>query len=175
MASTFGPGGEFDPNSLPDPTFVVPDLMEAVEGWRVWSVPVELPLFGADIKLRSATHTEYEWTPRRTCRAHCPKPHRPAASDCDCGFYSAKSFEHLMTMPYHHYNAEAEGRVCVLGRVANWGQVTEGTQGWRSEYSYPVKLWIPFETPHLLKPIKDAYGVPVSMKNVLKPHEPQAA
>jgi len=51
--------------------------------------------------------------------------------------------------------------------VANWGKVVEGSQGWRSEYTYPLKLWLPFEAWYLAEALGNAYGVPVALKNTL--------
>jgi hypothetical protein len=57
----------------------------------------------------------------------------------------------------------------VLGQVANWGKVIEGTQGWRAELAYPVKLWVPFEAWKIAQALEAGYGVPVGLKNYLKP------
>lgn len=161
----------FDADKLPDPDFEPPTLSAAVEGWRVWRVSTELPKFGAAPKLYSATYHNYYWTPRKACVAECescgdniPGEHH------SCGMYSAKSLEHLLNMRYHLYEMEA-GVVCVLGQVANWGKVIEATQGWRSQISYPVRLWVPFECAKLAKPLKEAYGVPVGLRNWLGPYK----
>jgi hypothetical protein len=31
----------------------------------------------------------------------------------------------------------------VVGRVALWGEVCEGTRGWRAAHAYPADLWVP--------------------------------
>ena len=31
----------------------------------------------------------------------------------------------------------------VIGRVALWGEVVEGTRGWRASRGYPAELWVP--------------------------------
>lgn len=159
----------FDVEKMPDPAFEVPDLRKAREGWRVWRCSIEIPPFGAAPKLYSATHSNYYWIPRKGSLAECGRcgANVPGES-CACGFYSAKTFEHLMTMGYHQYDPES-GMVAVLGQVANWGKIVEGTQGWRAARAYPVRLWVPFETWKLAKPIEEAYGVPVGVKNFLKP------
>jgi len=159
----------FDLDKLPDPNFKVPDLIEAVEGWRVWRVSAEVPRFGTMPKLYSATHRGYYWTPRKVSLAECGKCKENVPGEhCTCGFYSAKHFEHLMSMSYHWYDMEA-GEVMVLGQIANWGKVIEGTQGWRAAKAYPVQLWVPFEAWTLAEPIEQAYGVPVGIRNFLKP------
>ena len=35
----------------------------------------------------------------------------------------------------------------VLGRVSLWGDVVEGTRGWRAGRAYPAELWLPQITP----------------------------
>lgn len=159
----------FDPKKLiPDPGFKAPDMLGAVEGWRVWQVPFKLAPYERP-KLMSATFGGYYWHPRKFARAECSRCGDDLPGEnCSCGFYSAKSFEHLMTMHYHQYDlSTGNGNVMVLGKLANWGKVIEGTQGWRSEKAYPVKLWVPFEASHLAAPLKEVYGVPVELKNIL--------
>jgi hypothetical protein len=87
---------------------------------------------------------------------------------CTCGFYSAKTYDHLQSMTYHLYDAEANGMFHIAGRVANWGKVVEGTQGWRSEFSYPLELFVPFEAWRLCTPLESLYGVPSQLKNTLQ-------
>jgi hypothetical protein len=166
--SDFNP---LDPERFaPDPNFKAPDILGTVEGWRAWGVPKELPAFGVAPKLYSVTHARFFWSPRKAALADC----RHCGDDvpgehCSCGFYSAKSYEHLMSMGYHHYDAENGGYFHVVGKVANWGKVIEASQGWRAAKSYPVHLYVPYEAWHLAGPLRDAYGVPVNLKNILKP------
>lgn len=165
-------GLPFDPRYLqPDAEFKAPDMLGTLEGWRCWRTPFK-PKGYERPKLYSVSHTDYYWLPRQFARAECDRcggEDTPGES-CSCGFYSAKTLEHLMTMPYHHYDLEEgrdKGYVIVLGKLANWGKVIEGSQGWRSEKAYPVKLWLPFEAHHLIVPIRETYGVPVKLFNVL--------
>jgi hypothetical protein len=166
-------GRPFDPEKTPDPTFRAPDLMQAVEGWRAWGVDTVLPKFGVPPKLRSLTQGLHfnggYWTPRKKARAHCDSCGEDVPGwNCSCGFYSAKTQDHLLSMSYHIYDSET-GMFHVVGQVANWGKVVEGSQGWRSEFSYPVRLYVPFEAHKLAKPLSNAYGIPVKLKNTLKP------
>lgn len=154
---------------VPDPNFQVPDVIGAVEGWRAWGVPVSTP-FGATPRLYSVTFKEYFWVPRRVSEATCPKKDHPSGvpdPGCTCGFYSAKTLDHLMSMRYHAYDAERKGMFHVVGKLANWGKVVEATAGWRSQFAYPVKLYVPFEAWRLAKPLSETYGVPVELANVL--------
>lgn len=145
-----------------------PDMIDPVIGWRVWRVktklrPGELPL------LRSATFGGAIWEPGRTVAAVCPKGHKhgpPCTGACGSGLYSAKDYWHLMGMSYPEYE-DADEEVMVLGECYFWGKVVEGTQGWRAEFGYPKRLWVPYEANRLAKPLREAYGVPVGMKNFL--------
>jgi hypothetical protein len=173
----------FDPKKLPSRSHQVPDLKDAVEGWRAWRVAKALPKFGVAPKLYSATHGDYYWTPRKAAEAECAHcsthvitlPDGTVTNDvpgefCSCGFYSAKDREHLMSMSYHRYDGDGEfGQFTVIGQVANWGKVVEGSQGWRSQFSYPKFIYVPYEAHHLAKPISVAYGVPVKLENFLQP------
>jgi hypothetical protein len=163
----------FDPSKLPDSDFRVPDEIGTVTGWRAWGVPAELPKFGVAPKLYSVTYGEHYWTPRKIGVAACERGCMEVPDErCSCGFYSAKTLPHLLGMSYHRYDAEAKGMFHVVGKVANWGKIVEGTQGWRSEKAYPVALFIPFEAHRLARPLSAAYGIPVRLKNILNPIVP---
>ena len=94
--------------------------------------------------MHSVTHSGYTWYPMQAAEAECGKDHTPGDARCGCGFYSAKSLKHLIHLGYHSYGDYDQDRYTkVVGQVACWGQVTEGTQGWRSQYAYPVMLFVP--------------------------------
>jgi hypothetical protein len=137
-----------------------------VEGWRAWKIDLEPPPFGLPPKIYSAVW-DYYWTPRKVSRAVCSKNdgHIPG-EHCTCGFYSAKTLQQLKGMSYSMYDAST-GQVRVIGRVANWGKVVEGSQGWRAEKAYPIQFFLPFEAHRLATPLTEAYGVPVKLMNIL--------
>lgn len=159
----------FDPSKLVglnDQEFRAPDMIGCVEGWRAWSVDIELPKYGLPPKLESVTFSYY-WAPRVKARADCEKCGADVPGEhCSCGFYSAKNLDHLRSMAYHSYDPQ-RGTVSVVGRLACWGKVIEGTQGWRSEFAYPVELYVPFEAHKLAKPLSNGYGIPVKLLNLL--------
>ena len=158
---------------VPDPDFEAPTLEGTVEGWRAWSVSTRM-LYGVPPKLYSVTARRIAggyWPPRQGNEAHCDKCGENLPGErCACGFYSAKTLRHLMKLGYHLYSTEdgSTGSVKVVGQVANWGKVIEGTQGWRSQFSYPIRLYVPFEAAHLAGPLKKAYGCRVKLLNFLK-------
>jgi hypothetical protein len=160
---------------LIDAGFTAPDVVGTVEGWRAWRVKLEAPRFGTVPKLASATYN-YWWTPRVKARAECSKCTDPdplsdnhvPGTHHSCGFYSAKTLDHLREMGYHSYAQDSEF-TSVVGQLANWGRVIEGSQGWRAEFAYPAVMFIPFEAWRLRKPLMRAYGVPVKLLNLLDP------
>ncbi len=155
-----------------------PDELGVVTGWRAWRVNRK-PDPDGRVLLRSAS-MDYAWVPYEKSRASCEKcgetdPRNvncTPGEHCSCGFYSAKSLAQLRAMGYHTYNANADcGGVTIVGRVANWGKVVAGTQGWRAEYAYPEMLFVPFEVARLVaRPAADTYGVPVTLMNLLDPN-----
>lgn len=151
----------------PPETDEVPDMIEPCVGWRVWGVHVnlrngELPI------LHSAT-AAHVWEPGIPTAAVCGRgnKHGPPCNGHGCGLYAAKTYKHLMGMSYPSYNADS-GEWNILGEVNLWGKVVEGTQGWRAQYGYPKKLYVPFEANYLARPLHEAYGVPVALKNFLR-------
>jgi hypothetical protein len=145
----------------------IPDEIGYKIGWRTWKVSPDLPAYGLPPKIHSVTHP-YFWAPRKAMRAECAFGHdeHVPGETCYCGFYSAKTLNHLAGMHYHQYSGSTW--LNIVGKVANWGKVIEGTQGWRAEWAYPLEFYIPFEyLASLGKPIRDGYGVPIKPMNVL--------
>lgn len=144
-----------------------PDAFEEEEGFRAWIVkkrlvPGEIPM------LRSVTVHEAFWQPGAPMKAVCSREdekHTPPHEHCSCGLYTAKTLKHLLSMPYHRYDEKDDDETVVLGRVKLWGKVIEGTQGWRAEFGYPSVLYVPFESWRLIDPLREAYRVPVAVKN----------
>jgi hypothetical protein len=155
----------------------VPDSTEPVEGWRTWAVKADLKPNEAPL-LKSVIYRDAYWTPRQVMEGVCErstgrangvqrKGHEVPFETCMCGLYAAKTREHLLSLSYHSYD-ERSGLFQVIGPVAMWGKVIEGTQGWRSTFGYPKAIYVPYEAWHLAKPITAAYGVPVRLNNFLR-------
>jgi hypothetical protein len=153
-----------------------PDELGTVKGWRAWRIERE-PDKDGQVWLHSVSRG-YVWVPFEKARASCANCESmdPLDSDCTpgdkcgCGFYTARTLPHLRSMGYHSYNAQANGPVTIVGKVANWGKVIPGTQGWRAEYAYPETLYVPFEVARVIaRPLANTYGVPVVLMNLLDP------
>jgi hypothetical protein len=172
-------GLPIDPRAVvPDPGFKPVSVQDAKMGWRAWVVDRELPRYGLPPKLRSVSFG-YDWRPRQKAEAECPTCSAPDAplgyrgvpgESCSCGFYSAKSLKHLMRMGYHLYDDVDEHKYFkVVGQVACWGKVVEGTQGWRVQYAYPYMLFVPFEAGvEFGQRLREGYGCKVRLLNFLK-------
>jgi hypothetical protein len=132
-----------------------PDYCEPVVGWRVWSLAV------ADGQARLGSHVSPAvWSPGEELVATCdarrrelrrpwrvrPTEHAAPAPGCTCGVHAMGNIRYLTTYltpadrPYawlrplvHH----------VIGRVALWGDVVEGSRGWRAARAYPAEVWLP--------------------------------
>ena len=129
---------------------VSPDYLEPVHGWRLWSV-VEA---GGRSRLQSLVCPSIWWPGQElvaTCEA-APRDglrpwrrrlpgHTAPEPRCTCGVHAMARVRHLAT-----YVPPAASRLVVqraIGRVALWGDVIEGSRGWRASRGYPAELWLP--------------------------------
>jgi len=141
---------------------VVPDVAGEIVGWRAWNVEGD-----EDVRLKSVTHTSYTWHPGTRfqiaeCSLHATE--EIPAEKHSCGFYAAKTKEHLLSMSYHRYTDTDD---VVIGEVALSGKVIPGTQGWRAQKARIVRVYVPFEKWRLMRKIEEVYGVEVVLANTL--------
>ncbi len=162
---------------------VAPDYVEPLGGWRLWSVAAG----PGGVRLRSLFH-EVDWPPGRALHAACmarrfpwlrrtPGRRRghPAPEDgCTCGLYAARG-EWLRAY------MRRQGGGYVYGRVLLWGLVVECEQGWRAEWAYPERLYVPdaaagdeLSVDELVAELA-VYGVPVEAALDRDPEELLAA
>jgi hypothetical protein len=137
----------------------VPDYAGVTIGWRAWTIepgPV----------LASVVHRAV-WPPRERMEATCHRKHAVPDPACRCGIYAAASPEHLNEMGYPDHDISA-ARVVIAGEVALWGGLIPGEQGWRSQYAYPHRLYVPYEYWRLAKPLREDYGVPIRLANTFQ-------
>jgi hypothetical protein len=142
--------------SLPSDTIVT-----AVEGYRIWYVPIERPW------LHSWAMCQHDWKPLQRVEAVClshltcascrfEDPTHNVEETCDAGVYAFKTKEqaqdeylnYLEDMVSQTDLASMEGihvpdcrdRIA-FGKVYLWGKVLEHTKGFRAQYAYPSALY----------------------------------
>ena len=134
---------------------VAPEYIQPVVGWRLWSLAV------VDGHGRLASHVSPSvWEPCRELVAECevrrrsvrrpwhlrPADHAAPAHWCTCGVHAVGRIGFLSTyVPQPNRPYSWMRPVCrqVLGLVSLWGEVVEGTRGWRAACAYPAELWVP--------------------------------
>ena len=132
-----------------------PDFCEPVVGWRLWSIGSE------DGHARLASHVSPAvWQPGRELVAACsarrrdlrrpwrthPTDHAAPAPGCTCGVHAMAAVGALGTYLPAPDRPYAWMRPLVrqaIGRVALWGEVVEGSRGWRASRAYPAEVWLP--------------------------------
>jgi hypothetical protein len=129
---------------------IVPDRVGYEIGWRAWLIDER------ELLLVSVAHTT-TWVPRQRLEATCSRRHKAPEQSCACGIYAARTLGHLRTQGYHAHG--------VLGEVKLWGTIVEATSGFRAEFAYPSRLFLPYERWQLAKSLRERYGVPVRLLN----------
>lgn len=163
-----------------------PDVVGEILGWRAWYIIDEPGGPGPRLRsLNSGKAIDHGWTPGEIQYATCPSgrhlsPQNKLDADlmpfeaqvpsesCSCGFYAAISREHLISLnTYHLYDVDYSVPKCI-GQVALAGKVIPGTQGWKAQQVWPVKLYVPYEFWRLVKPLEAAYNIPVELARTLE-------
>jgi hypothetical protein len=127
----------------------IPDLIEPVEAWRAWRVGMRqgrvvlLSLFaetvwepGVPLAAVCTQGHRSRWRPWRIY----PNDHTAPDLECDCGIYGVQSVAAARTYLKSPTLFRDER---VIGRVALWGTVVEGSRGWRGSRAYPLELFVP--------------------------------
>jgi hypothetical protein len=159
---------------------VAPDFAAPIVGWRTWLVIERAEGF----RLGSVVQPTL-WEPRRQLVAECLArtplswlfrrrrrtfDHAPDAS-CSCGIYASKDAElageYVLTAEIQRPFVAAR----VIGLVSLWGRVLACPRGWRAEFAYPARIYVPrgknhasgsLRTEELALSLAD-YGVPVEI------------
>lgn len=131
---------------------IVPDKFGTEIGWRGWHAGTR----GGQVFLYSIVHRTL-WPAGEAIEAQCTKEHDAPAARCPCGIYAARSLAHLRDIAYHTHG--------VLGEVHLWGTIVPGRLGWRAQYAYPKRLYVPHDKYRLVAPLKATYQVPVHLIN----------
>lgn len=170
-----------------DPS-IVPDAIGEILAWRAWYIMAtpDGPRLQSFNRGEDGSDVHY-WQPGEIMYAHCPHVRKGHVSPkwpgddvltyapvalqvpvegCSCGYYAAIDREHLMRMGYNAYRQDYGDPVCI-GQVALSGKVIPGTQGWKAQQVWPVKLHVPYEYWRFVQPLRDAYAIPVELDRTM--------
>jgi len=173
VAKPFVIGGEVELN--PDGEVVIPDYIGELLGWRVWHVRNAYDPKRATLHSLGSGGPQHasEWKPGKLMEAYCARNHTGGVPEkaCSCGFYSAKTEEHLLSMNYHRgLDFDDPENVLVIGEVLLQGKVIPGTQGWRAQRARPKTILVPYSRWKVANALKNRYpGVTVKLYNFHKP------
>lgn len=119
-------------------------------GWRGWQV--------VDGTLRSVNDPSAMWIPKQEFVGYCDqgKSHKVPWAKCQCGIYATKTMEKLRVNQYHNAGA--------FGLVSLWGGMIDGGDGYRAEFAYPKRIFLPYLSWKLADAL-EVYGVPVVLMN----------
>ena len=137
-----------------------PDLIDPFVGWK--------GLLADDAGSLFSPAVPTAWPARKRLVAECNvnKSHKPPVKSCGCGIYAVKSFDDLKENGYNIWEERAfrgESGVWVVARIALWGEVVEGLIGYRAQYAYPKKIYVPADKLKLAALIRERYGVKVGI------------
>ena len=134
---------------------VIPDLAEALVGWRSWG------LARTPEGIRIASHGATIWPAGSALAATCwaGKRHDSPARECRCGIYALLD---RARFPYYEYDGPA---YAVFGSVYLWGEVIQGSKGFRASTPTPRRCMSPTATGAMPSALRDAYRVPVALRN----------
>lgn len=159
---------------------VAPDFAAPIVGWRTWLVVRE-----ADALRLASVVKPTLWEPRRELVGECLRDHRSlwlfrrrtrsghGAPHfwCSCGIYASKDTKlagrYVFTREFERRHVV--GRV--IGLVSLWGRVLACARGWRAEFAYPRRIYVPMEAEEVsaserieeLALSLGDYGVPVEI------------
>lgn len=143
----------------------IPDAIEPAVGWRAWNVITGRPGSG-EIFIGSVTQGSV-WPHNRPMEAQCMHGHDPPGQSCSCGLYAATTRARLQKFGYHFFDIDEE-RLVIIGQVNLWGGIIPGNHGWRAQYGYPKKFFVPYSMWNHANALKTAYGIPVKLSNTFK-------
>lgn len=122
-----------DPMGAAIDQIVVPDSIEPLIGWRAWRVD----RFGS---LLSRT-CEVAWPGGSKLVASCNASggHDTPQVNCSCGIYSVKTLEGAIRYVSDGNWGSSD---VAIGKIKVWGRVVQATKGYRSEFAYPIEVYL---------------------------------
>jgi hypothetical protein len=130
------------------PKLRAPDYVEPFIGWRVWSVvEVDCELRLCSLLFRTV------WAPRTPALARCRRSeinlvysglaeHTAPCLRCSCGIYATRRSEHALPYLSRLFRLRPGSVHRVIGRVSAWGDIIEGSRGFRASCAYPEHLFV---------------------------------
>lgn len=122
---------------------IIPDAIMPTVGWRMWREVQHG-------RLTSVTRDDV-WTPGEAMHAVCgnllsARRHHvyrgaTAYEDCTCGLYAKASLLDLL-QAYDPEVAAGQTEAMAIGTVKLWGEVVEGTTGYRATMGYPDTIYV---------------------------------
>jgi hypothetical protein len=130
-----------------------PDSFGTLAGWKGLLANSAGSLFSPN---RTA------WPEREKLAAECAhKGHVPPVKHCGCGIYACKTFADLKA---HGYNiGNYEGMLWVVAKLDMWGGYGEGAIGFRTQFAYPKKVFVPASHLRLGALIRERYGCQIGI------------
>lgn len=138
-----------------------PDIAGEVYGWRAWYVESRWPNREPRlVSLNGARWPTDAWLVAECGGREGDLPHEYCHG---CGIHAAKDRSQLVGFGY-----TLEDGPMAIGVVGLAGRIIPGSMGWRAARGRPVRLWVPHTQWELVRPLREAYGVPVSMTNITR-------
>lgn len=135
-----------------------PDFIEPFKAWKGLRADSEGRLF--------SPMTTTPWPEGEALVATCErKRHTPPVTSCGCGIYAVKTFEDLHDAGYNwsYWSISDDEKVWVIAKVKLWGRIRPGRIGYRAQFAYPEKVYVPGSKLPLGVLIKRRYGVSVGI------------
>ena len=144
---------------------LVPDVVDDVIGWRAWNVIETSDGPRLASQGYGGAGASGLWIPGQPMHAHCTRggSHRSPDEGCSCGYYAARTREHLLGLDHYHRYDRSNGPV-VIGQLQMWGKIVPATLGWRAEIVYPKRVLVPYEFWQVVNPLREAYGESVEIE-----------
>lgn len=120
----------------------VPDYISPILSYRVWQWDVaglrslNGELWHPGIPLEAKCRL-CEFALCRNRNGAVRSLHNAPHMKCTCGIYASKNLEHLREYGYE--------RSRIHGQVSLWGTMVEHQHGWRAQYGYPKRFFLPPE------------------------------
>ncbi len=140
-------------------------------GWRAWFLDrldgqVVLRSMNAGTGSGNRHDLDYRrmatWPQRERMAARCRHGNRHAApaDDCSCGIYAANSNERLRA-EFSYGRDDSQ----VVGTVMLWGDVVVADWGFRAQFAYPKRLYVPATRWRDALELREVYGVTTRLWN----------